>query len=81
MQLRFEGDETLTLRADPYTGPTAYAVPNAASVGGTIFPGSQSANGAVVFLGTGQNGVVNLSAPPKSVSGNWDCTKVKLTSS
>ena len=77
VELRLDGDQTLTFKVSPYSGPKAYSVPTNASVGGTIFEG-RSPSGAVVFTGAGQNGVVNLSAAPKSVSGNWDCTKVEL---
>jgi hypothetical protein len=78
VQLRLEGDKTLTFKATPYTGPKAYTVPIGASVGGSIFEGVQSLSGAVVFSGSGQNGVVNLSAPPLSVLGNWGCAAVEL---
>jgi hypothetical protein len=76
--LRLQGDKTLTLKVTPYTGPKAYTVPIGASVGGTIFEETQSPSGAVVFSGNGQNGVVNISALPLSVSGNWDCTTEEL---
>jgi hypothetical protein len=79
VQILLEGDVTLILKAQPYTGPKAYTVPIGGSVGGTVLDeATQPPSGAIVFQGNGQNGVVNVSAQPLSVSGNWDCTKVEL---
>ena len=70
------GETELVFEAAPYTGPGPYQPGVNLEVSGGPFARQdlRALTGAVVFEGSGTNGVINVVGGASSVSGSWDCS-------